>query len=48
MDKRLITGIEKSPRIARLIEHLYAKMPEIEADRAEVRRRVAAGEKIIL
>ncbi len=26
--------IEKSPRIQRLIDHLYAKMPEIEADRA--------------
>ena len=28
--------IEKSPRIQRLIDHLYAKMPEIEADRAEL------------
>ena len=27
-------NIKKSPRIARLIDHLYAKMPEIEADRA--------------
>ena len=27
-------NIEKSPRINRLIDHLYAKMPEIEADRA--------------
>ncbi len=27
-------NIEKSPRIQRLIDHLYAKMPEIEADRA--------------
>ena len=27
-------NIEKSPRIGRLIDHLYAKMPEIEADRA--------------
>lgn len=26
--------IEKSPRIPRLVEHLYAKMPVIEADRA--------------
>ena len=26
--------IEKSPRIDKLIDHLYAKMPEIEADRA--------------
>ena len=26
--------IEKSPRIARLVEHLYEKMPVIEADRA--------------
>lgn len=33
--KRFFGGeIEKSPRIQRLIEHLYAKMPEIEADRA--------------
>lgn len=29
-------SIEKSPRIPRLIEHLYAKMPEIEADRAVI------------
>ncbi len=28
--------IEKSPRIGRLIDHLYANMPEIEADRAEL------------
>ncbi len=28
--------IEKSPRIQRLIDHLYANMPEIEADRAEL------------
>ena len=28
--------IKKSPRIDRLVEHLYAKMPEIEADRAEI------------
>ena len=28
--------IEKSPRIARLIHDLYANMPEIEADRAEL------------
>ena len=28
--------IEKSPRIQKLIDHLYAKMPEIEADRAEL------------
>ncbi|MFP3155342.1 glycyl radical protein [Lachnospiraceae bacterium ZAX-1] len=26
--------LPKSPRIARLVEHLFAKMPEIEADRA--------------
>ena len=26
----------KSERITRLVEHLYAKMPEIEADRAEL------------
>ncbi len=34
MDQRLITGIEKSPRIQKLIDHLYEKMPAIEADRA--------------
>ena len=28
--------IEKSPRIARLVAHLYAKMPEIEPYRAEL------------
>ena len=28
--------IKKSPRIDRLISHLFAKMPEIEADRAEL------------
>lgn len=28
--------IQKSPRIDRLIEHLYAQMPEIEANRAEL------------
>ena len=28
--------IEKSPRIQRLVDHLYANMPEIEADRAEL------------
>ncbi len=28
--------IAKSPRIDRLIQHLYAKMPEIEADRGEI------------
>ena len=28
--------IEKSPRIAQLVEHLYAKMPVIEADRAVI------------
>ena len=27
-------NIEKSPRIGRLIDHLFEKMPEIEADRA--------------
>ena len=26
--------IEKSPRIAKLIDDLYAQMPEVEADRA--------------
>ncbi len=34
MDQRLITGIEKSPRIQKLIDHLFEKMPQIEADRA--------------
>ena len=28
--------IEKSPRIQRLIDHLYSSTPEIEADRAEL------------
>ncbi|MBR7182236.1 MAG: glycyl radical protein, partial [Clostridia bacterium] len=28
--------IDKSPRIDRLVSHLYAQMPEIEADRAEL------------
>ena len=28
--------IKKSPRIDKLISHLFAKMPEIEADRAEL------------
>ena len=28
--------IQKSPRIDKLISHLFAKMPEIEADRAEL------------
>ena len=28
--------IEKPPRIQRLVDHLYANMPEIEADRAEL------------
>ncbi len=36
MDQRLLTGIEKSPRIQKLIDHLYATMPQIEADRAEL------------
>ena len=36
MDQRLLTGIEKSPRIQKLIDHLYEKMPQIEADRAEL------------
>ena len=31
-----IFSVEKSSRIDRLIAHLYAKMPEIEADRAEL------------
>lgn len=36
MDQRLLTGIKKSERITKLINELYAKMPEIEADRAEL------------
>ena len=36
MDQRLLTGIEKSPRIQKLIDHLYATMPQIEPDRAEL------------
>lgn len=36
MDQRLLTGIEKSPRIQKLIDHLYATKPEIEPDRAEL------------
>ncbi len=36
MDQRLLTGIKKSERITKLINDLYAKMPEIEADRAEL------------
>ena len=42
--------IEKSPRIQRLIDHLYAKMPEIEADRAVLLTesyRSTEGEPII-
>lgn len=34
MEKYRDEEIIKSPRIGRLVEHLYAKMPEIEADRA--------------
>jgi formate C-acetyltransferase len=34
MDERLINGIKKSPRIQKLIDHLYESMPVIEADRA--------------
>lgn len=30
------TPIAKSDRIKRLVDHLYAKMPEIEAARAEL------------
>ena len=30
------TPIAKSDRIKRLVDHLYAKMPEIEASRAEL------------
>ena len=43
--------IEKSPRIERLIGHLYAKMPEIEADRAVLiteSYKATEGEPIIL
>lgn len=36
MDRRLLTGIQKTDRITKLINDLYAKMPEIEADRAEL------------
>ena len=36
MDQRLLTGIEKSPRIQKLIDHLYATKPQIEPDRAEL------------
>ncbi len=32
----LLYRIEKSARIQKLVDHLYAKMPEIEADRAEL------------
>lgn len=42
--------IKKSPRIQRLIDHLYAKMPEIEADRAVILTesyRSTEGEPII-
>lgn len=33
---RIKFEIQKSPRIQRLVDHLYANMPEIEADRAEL------------
>lgn len=37
MSKQFFDGeIEKSPRIPKLIEHLFAEMPVIEADRAEI------------
>lgn len=42
--------IQKSPRIQRLIDHLYAKMPEIEADRAVILTesyRATEGEPVI-
>lgn len=42
--------IKKSPRIGQLIDHLYAKMPEIEADRAVILTqsyRETEGEPII-
>ena len=42
--------IQKSPRIQRLIDHLYTKMPEIEADRAVILTesyRSTEGEPII-
>lgn len=44
-------NIEKSPRIQRLIDHLYAKMPEIEADRAVLiteSYKATEGQPIIL
>ncbi|MDR1641753.1 MAG: glycyl radical protein [Clostridiales bacterium] len=31
-----VFSLKKSERVPRLIEHLYAKMPEVEADRAEI------------
>lgn len=43
--------IAKSPRIARLIEHLYANLPEIEADRALILTKIykeTEGEPIIV
>jgi formate C-acetyltransferase len=46
-----IDKIEKSPRIPALIEHLFAKMPEIEADRAVLLTesyRATEGQPIIL
>ena len=36
MSKVYSEYIEKSPRIPRLIENLFRKMPEIEADRAVI------------
>ena len=44
-------NIEKSPRIQRLIDHLYAKMPEVEADRAVLiteSYKATEGQPIIL
>ncbi len=34
MDERLLTGIKKTERISKLVNDLYEKLPEIEADRA--------------
>ncbi len=40
MKKVFYGDIPKSPRIDRMIQHLYAKLPVIEADRAEIVTRV--------
>ena len=36
MEKYNLSEIPKSPRITRLVDHLYAKMPEIESYRAKL------------